>query len=216
MRWGKHFVWNHPSHLKVTKFFLFKFSHQYLTSDSSWKPKAAENRNLLLIWRFLMSGCLSAGTRAPRMPLGPAVNLPLSGRVGVHHAGRVHPGANSQRLLLHAGRGPAGQVVLDPEHLRGPDAPTAAAGVWPGEQNNTRKKTRRKTTGRRKVLQRKRISSTGRTEIGWSGWSTLSSSRSKRLDVQNQPDEQERRRGRRRRNCRRKWPQSFIQLQNFW
>lgn len=60
-------------------------------------------------------------------PSGAAVTLPLSGRVGVHHAGRVHPGPNSQRFLLHAGRGPTGQVVLDPEHLQGPDAPTAAA-----------------------------------------------------------------------------------------
>lgn len=75
------------------------------------------------------------------MPLGAAVSLPLSGSVGVHHTGRVHPRANGQRLLLHAGRGPAGQVVLDPEHLRGPDAPTAAAAaVQPRGQNNTSKK----------------------------------------------------------------------------
>lgn len=84
------------------------------------------------------------------------MSLPLSGRVGVHHAGRVHPGANSQRLLLHAGRGPAGQVVLDPEHLRGPDGPTAAAAaaaaVRPGEQNNTRKKLQEN----RKVQQEKK------------------------------------------------------------
>lgn len=53
-------------------------------------------------------------------PSGAVASLPLSGCVGVHHAGWVHPGANGQRLLLHAGRGPTGQVVLDPEHLRGP------------------------------------------------------------------------------------------------
>lgn len=69
-------------------------------------------------------------------PSGAAVSLPLSGRVGVHHAGRVHPGANSQRLLLHAGRGPAGQVVLDPEHLRGPDAATVTA-ARPRERRKT-------------------------------------------------------------------------------
>lgn len=77
------------------------------------------------------------------------MSLPLCGCVGVHHAGRVHPGANSQRLLLHAGRGPSGKVVLYPEHLRGPDDQTAAAAaVRPGEQNNSRKNKRRKKNGK--------------------------------------------------------------------
>lgn len=62
----------------------------------------------------------------PRIPpLGPHIpessgtepRLPLSRRAGVHHAGRVHPGAHGQRLLLQAGRGPPGpQGVLDPKH----------------------------------------------------------------------------------------------------
>lgn len=63
-----------------------------------------------------------------------AGSLPLSSRVGVHHTGRVHPGANGQRLLLHVGRGPAGQVVLDPKHLRGPDAASVAAAAQPQKQ----------------------------------------------------------------------------------
>lgn len=82
-------------------------------------------------------------------PSGAAATLPLSGRVGVHHAGRVHPGADGQRLLLHAGRGPAGQVVLDPEHLRGPDAPSAA----PRGQNTRRRRRRRINGEKRKVQQ---------------------------------------------------------------
>lgn len=142
-----------------------------------------------------------------------AVSLPLSGRVGVHHAGRVHPGANSQRLLLHAGRGPAGQVVLDPEHLRGPDGPTAAAAaVRPGEQYNTRKKLQE--TGK---SSRKKSSSTGRPK------SRCSAPTSKRLEVRKQPGELEIRRGRRkearrrrRRSVQEEVTRSFIQLQNFW
>lgn len=128
---------------------------------------------------LLLSGCLSAGTTAPRMPLGAAVSLPLSGSVGVHHTGRVHPRANGQRLLLHAGRSPAGQVVLDPEHLRGPDAPTAAAAaVQPRGQDNTSKKQEEeeKSAAKRKV-QQKRSKSTGRRR------SMLSSPTSKHLEV---------------------------------
>lgn len=58
------------------------------------------------------------GLQLPASLRGGGGGLPLSGRVGVHHAGGVHPGAHRQRLLLHVGRGPAGQVVLDAEHLR--------------------------------------------------------------------------------------------------
>lgn len=63
----------------------------------------------------------------------------------------MHPGANGQRLLLHAARGPAGQVVLDPEHLRGPDAlTTAAAATETQEQNEKKKKIYRKERSSRK------------------------------------------------------------------
>lgn len=85
----------------------------------------------------------STGPPAPRMPLGPAMSLPLSGCVGVHHTGRVHPGANSQWLLLHASRGPSRQVVLDPEHPRGPGGPAGAAAP-PGGQNSSRKNKQKK------------------------------------------------------------------------
>lgn len=79
-----------------------------------------------------------------------AMTLPLCGCVGVHHAGRVHPGANSQRLLLHAGRGPSGKVVLDPEHLRGLMIQPLPPTVLPYDQENktTAGKTRRKKNGK--------------------------------------------------------------------
>lgn len=73
-----------------------------------------------------------------------AGSLPLSSCVGVHHTGRVHPGANGQRLLLHVGRGPAGQVVLDPKHLRGPDAASVAAAAQSQKQEEEAEKVQQK------------------------------------------------------------------------
>lgn len=90
------------------------------------------------------ASCVSTGPTAPRMPLGPAMSLPLSGCVGVHHTGRVHPGANSQWLLLHTSRGPSRQVVLDPEHPRGPGGPAGAAAP-PGGQNSRRRNEQKKS-----------------------------------------------------------------------
>lgn len=72
----------------------------------------------------------SSGTTDPRMPLGSSSHLPLSGCVGVHHAGRVHPGAHRQRLLLHAGRGPPGpEVILNPKHVCDAEASAATRGI---------------------------------------------------------------------------------------
>lgn len=80
-----------------------------------------------------MKSCVSTGTTAPRMPLGPSLHLPLSGCVGVHHTGRVHPGTHRQRLLLHAGRGPPGpEVVLNPKHVCGAEASATTRGINTG------------------------------------------------------------------------------------
>lgn len=94
-----------------------------------------------------MNCCVSIGTTAPRMPLGPSLHLPLSGCVGVHHTGRVHPGTHRQRLLLHAGRGPPGpEVVLNPKHVCGAEASATTRGI------NTRGTKSKKSPAERKIF----------------------------------------------------------------
>lgn len=168
----------------------------------------------------------STGPTAPRMPLGPTVSLPLSGCVGVHHTGRVHPGANSQWLLLHASRGPSRQVVLDPEHPRGPGGPAGGAAP-PGGQNSSRKNEQKKSPW-------------GREGDGGEGRTLWDDGRlddlvclQRHQNLRKRPHAQKRKgRGRgkreeRRRDkseekgkqkkevCRRKWPLSAAQLHNF-
>lgn len=69
--------------------------------------------------------------------------VPLGGRVGVHHACRVHPRAHrvhaaAQRLLLH-GRPPARNILLNPKHehcWRRPRLPAESASAVGGARGS--------------------------------------------------------------------------------
>lgn len=139
-----------------------------LASKLKKKSEALEKKNERKREDKSAASCVSTGPTAPRMPLGPAMSLPLSGCVGVHHTGRVHPGANSQWLLLHTSRGPSRQVVLDPEHPRGPGGPAGAAAP-PGGQNSRRGNEQKKKSSRR------REGSTGLRSTRRSGLSSAAS-----------------------------------------
>lgn len=159
------------------------------------------------------------------MPLGPAVSLPLSGCVGVHHTGRVHPGANSQWLLLHTSRGPSRQVVLDPEHLRGPKGPAGAAAP-PGGQNNRRRNNQQKSPGGegRVLLDEGRVENLVRLQRHWNVKAAARTKDNGKGEIKGEEEERGRGRGEQEKSggkekqeevCRRKWPLSFGQLHNF-
>lgn len=136
--------------LNIKHIFLSEFKSLYFFSILKKRSaKAAAASSLLK----LPAAVCPVGLQLPESLRGS--RLPLCSRVGIHHAGRVHPGANSQRLLLHAGRGPAGQVVLDPEHLRSPAAPeavtTAAAAPTPKQTEQEGNTKEEKSSRKRKI-----------------------------------------------------------------